>query len=353
MNVATHLLNWYAKAGRKTLPWQQPRTPYRVWVSEIMLQQTQVNTVIPYFQKFMARFPDIPSLARATEDEVFSLWTGLGYYRRARFLRQTALRVVQMHDAKLPADLDALMALPGIGRSTAGAILSLGYQQSAPILDGNVKRVLTRLFAIDTWPGETKTLTRLWDLATQLTPQLDVADYNQALMDLGALVCTRGQPNCSRCPLQTACQAYAQGNQNQLPISKPKKALPVRQGKLALLVDGQSNVLLMRRPHTGVWSGLWSFPELPDNVNIATWLDDAFTCELITQRELTPFRHTFTHFHWDLTPIYMEVQPQMLAEDKVDGAVSRWFSPKTWGSVGLPQPVQRLLQALGEGLLDE
>jgi A/G-specific adenine glycosylase len=342
MNISDQILSWYAKAGRKTLPWQQPRTPYRVWISEIMLQQTQVNTVIPYFQKFMTRFPDLPSLAAASEDEVFSLWTGLGYYRRARFLRLAAIQMVNEYDGQLPTTLDALMNLPGIGRSTAGAILSLGYQQYASILDGNVKRVLARFYGIETWPGETQTQAKLWDLASCLTPTRQVAEYNQAMMDLGALVCTRGRPACEQCPLAVDCQAYASGEPSRLPISKPKKAMPVRLGQLAILVDEDHRVLLQKRPSTGIWGGLWGFPELPDNVNIAAWVNQAFTCDLLTQEVLPSFRHTFTHFHWDLTPFYLEVRqlhPKNLA-------ALRWFAPGEWHEVGLPQPVRHLLQGL-------
>lgn len=345
MNISDKVLSWYAAAGRKTLPWQQPRTPYRVWVSEIMLQQTQVNTVIPYFQQFMARFPDLQSLASASEDDIFSLWTGLGYYRRARFLRLAAIQMVNEHDGQLPDNLDALMQLPGIGRSTAGAILSLGYQQYAPILDGNVKRVLARFYGIETWPGETQTQAKLWDLAGQLTPKHGVAAYNQAMMDLGALVCTRGRPQCERCPLAQDCKAYASGEPNRLPISKPKKAMPVRTGQLAMLVDENQHVLLVKRPATGIWSGLWAFPELPENVNIATWVKQHFACDVLAHEAFPSFRHTFTHFHWDLTPMYIEVRRATNLQVQHDVS-ARWFVPGEWHDVGLPQPVRNLLQGL-------
>lgn len=343
MNIADLMLSWYAKAGRKTLPWQQPRTPYRVWISEIMLQQTQVNTVIPYFQRFMTRFPDVFTLAAASEDEIFSLWTGLGYYRRARFLRLAAIKIVEEHGGQLPSQLEALIDLPGIGRSTAGAILSLGYETYAPILDGNVKRVLARYDGIESWPGETQTQALLWDLAGQLTPKVRVAEYNQAMMDLGALVCVRGRPLCERCPLSIGCKAYASGNPGRLPISKPKKTMPVRHGTLVILVDSDHHILLERRPSTGIWSGLWSFPELPENVNMVPWLAQNFGCDMLVQETWPQFRHTFTHFHWELTPVLVQVQRH--AKAYLDNTRTlRWFAPGTWDEVGLPQPVRQLLQ---------
>ncbi len=343
MQISPLVLSWYSASGRKTLPWQQPKTPYRVWISEIMLQQTQVNTVIPYFERFMTRFPDIKSLAASSEDEVFSLWTGLGYYRRARFLRQAAIDMMAKHQGQLPQNLEALMALPGIGRSTAGAILSLGYDVSAPILDGNVKRVLARYFGIESWPGETQTQARLWDLASQLTPKQGVASYNQAMMDLGALVCCRGRPLCESCPLADSCRAYASGNPGRLPISKPKKVMPVKQGTLLILQDKAGAVLLEKRPTTGIWGGLWSFPVLPDKVNMRAWLMQQFACEVLTETTLPGFRHTFTHFHWDLIPIHIQVQRFTASSE---AQLTRWFALENCESVGLPQPVRYLLQSL-------
>lgn len=345
MQLAKPLLTWFAKEGRKTLPWQTPRTPYRVWISEIMLQQTQVNTVIPYFQRFMTRFPDVVSLAKASEDEVFSLWTGLGYYRRARFLWQAAKVLMAEYQGELPKDLNKLMALPGIGRSTAGAILSLGYEQYAPILDGNVKRVLSRFYGIESWPGEPKTESLLWDLASQATPSKQVAAYNQAIMDLGAMVCSRGQPACGRCPLSSHCKAHASGDPSRLPISKPKKTLPVRQGTLAIIQDEQENILLIKRPATGVWSGLWSFPEIAKDVNITSWLREVFACKLNSQEILPSFRHTFTHFHWELQPCLLKVD-KLPKWQKTLSQNARWFKRDAWYEVGLPKPVRQLLDEL-------
>ena len=222
------VLTWFDLEGRKNLPWQIEPTPYRVWVSEIMLQQTQVSTVIPYFLRFMGRFPDLKRLAGATEDEVLGHWSGLGYYARARNLQKAAQSVMREHSGGLPADLDALVKLPGIGRSTAGAILSLAFGIRAPILDGNVKRVLCRYAGIEGWPGDVQTADELWQVSAALTPCERVADYTQAMMDLGATVCTRGKPACVRCPLQNACVALRTGRTGELPMPRPQKDLPVR-----------------------------------------------------------------------------------------------------------------------------
>jgi len=223
------VLHWYQKHGRKYLPWQQDRTPYRVWISEIMLQQTQVATVIPYYERFMERFPDIVSLADAKSDEVLHYWSGLGYYARARNLHKAALIVRDRYQGEFPQDFALVAELPGIGRSTAGAILSLACNQRHAILDGNVKRVLARYFMIDGWPGSTNTLNQLWNKAEQLTPKGDVASYNQAMMDLGSGICTRSKPNCLACPVNHDCQAYHQQKQAEFPNRKPKKSIPVRE----------------------------------------------------------------------------------------------------------------------------
>lgn len=344
MSFTQTILDWYVTAGRKNLPWQQPRTPYRVWISEVMLQQTQVRTVIPYFNRFMQRFPTIKHLADAHEDEVLSYWTGLGYYRRARFLHQAARIVQSEHGGELPANLDLLMQLPGLGRSTAGAILSLGFNQYAPILDGNVKRVLARHEAIDTWPGESSTLVKLWDYASSLTPHNRVAEYNQAMMDLGALVCTRSRPQCQSCPVNQTCKAYASGNPTQYPIKQLKKAMPIRQGSLVIIKNEMDAILLHRRQTGGIWGGLWCFPEWPMDGDLSHWLQQQFHCSLKSTQTLTSFRHTFTHFHWELTFIEVYVK-QMPVETQEDLQTLRWFMPGEWQQVGLPQPVSAWLQS--------
>ncbi|MDN5924371.1 MAG: A/G-specific adenine glycosylase, partial [Xanthomonadales bacterium] len=252
-SLAARLLTWHRHHGRHDLPWQQPRSAYRTWVAEIMLQQTQVQTVVPYFQRFMARFPDLPSLAAADEDDVLALWSGLGYYRRARFLHTAARICVGQYAGELPRTLEALMALPGIGRSTAGAILAQAHGQRCAILDGNVKRVLTRHAGVHGWPGDAAVEKRLWLLAEQNTPTRKVVDYTQAIMDLGATVCTRTQPRCDVCPLHEDCVAKRDGLTDTLPQRKARKPLPSRHTHMLLLVDHQGRVLLRQRDGHSVW----------------------------------------------------------------------------------------------------
>lgn len=293
------VITWYHDHGRKHLPWQQNPGPYEVWVSEIMLQQTQVLTVIHYYQRFMERFPDIFSLAAASVDEVLHYWAGLGYYARGRNLHKTAISVCQVHGGIFPDTVEGLEALPGIGRSTAGAILSLGYHQSAVILDGNVKRVLARVHAIDTWPGHPKTHQQLWVLATAHTPREQIQAYNQAMMDLGAMICTRTAPLCTKCPLTEECQAYKRGLTQQVPVSKPQKPLPTREGAMLVLMREDGAVLLQQRSSPGIWGGLWCFPERSD-----IQLDDFIISSV---EPLANSRHTFTHFRWDLSLEFMKV----------------------------------------------
>lgn len=340
------VLTWFDQHGRKDLPWQQNKTPYRVWVSEIMLQQTQVNTVIPYFLRFLHQFPDIQTLAAATEDEVLHLWTGLGYYTRARNLHRAAKIIVQNFQGQFPMTLEALQTLPGIGRSTAGAILALAHQIPATILDGNVKRLLTRLHAITVWPGETQTLAQLWEIAEHLTPTLRIADYTQAMMDLGATVCTRGKPHCTLCPLQKNCLAKQLGLEKTLPRSKPKKTLPVRQATL-LLLQNQQHVLLEKRATTGIWGGLWSLPEIE---NFVTATDIRQFCRLKFHATITElhfaesFRHTFSHFHLDILPVHvlLKAKPAKI----MDSAQQIWYNLHATQTIGLPAPVQKLLRNL-------
>ncbi|RMF13376.1 MAG: A/G-specific adenine glycosylase, partial [Gammaproteobacteria bacterium] len=257
---AHSVLQWFDRHGRHDLPWQHPRTPYRVWVSEIMLQQTQVATVIPYFERFMTAFPTLEALADATEDEVLALWAGLGYYARGRNLRRAAVQLVEEGRRTLPDTLDGLMALPGIGRSTAGAILSMGFGIRAPILDGNVKRVLCRHEAIEGWPGERRVEQQLWELSESLTPRDRVDDYTQAIMDLGATVCTRSRPACDLCPLRATCQARQKGLETVLPHPRPRRTLPERHATALILLDAEGRCLMEKRPSPGIWGGLWCPP---------------------------------------------------------------------------------------------
>ena len=257
------VLAWFDEHGRKTLPWQYNKTPYRVWISEIMLQQTQVSTVIPYFERFLQTFPTVESLAAASEDSVLHLWTGLGYYSRARNLQLAAKTIVESYAGNLPADSDELQKLPGIGRSTAGAILAIAFEKRAAILDGNVKRVMTRLHGILEWPGEKSVHDTLWKLVEKFVPVERVADYTQAMMDIGATLCVRGKPQCLRCPLQKYCVADREGIAASLPKKKTTLQLPTRQVTLLILQKNRHFVLLEKRPATGVWGGLWSLPEIP------------------------------------------------------------------------------------------
>lgn len=337
-----HVLAWFDQHGRKTLPWQQEKTPYRVWVSEIMLQQTQVSTVIPYFTRFIARFPTIDELAAANADEVLHLWTGLGYYSRARNLHKTAAIVAK--SGAFPDNVAELAELPGIGLSTAGAIVSIAFGKRATILDGNVKRVLTRLYGIQEWPGEKKTHDLLWQLAEKLTPTKRVADYTQAMMDIGATLCVRGTPLCSTCPLQKYCVAYQQGDTKNLPKKKPTVKIPTRQVTMLIAIKNGSHVLLEKRPSSGIWGGLWSLPEAP---GLLSEKEIRQACRLrfnqAPEKIVTgaSFRHTFSHFHLDITPVFFNVKEKrgkvMEAEQQI------WYNLHQPDQVGLPAPVKKLL----------
>lgn len=336
------LLNWYDQYGRTDLPWQQAPTPYQVWVSEIMLQQTQVTTVISYYQRFIKRFPDNAMLANASQDDVLSYWTGLGYYARARNLHRCAQQVAQQYEGQLPVDLDALIALPGIGRSTAGAIMALAYQQTFPILDGNVKRVLARFYAIDSWPGNKVTEQTLWQHAEALLPTKRIANYIQAQMDLGATLCTRSKPRCELCPLQIDCQAYAQGTPTAYPIAKPKKALPIRQTHWLILRADNNQVLLSQRPEKGIWGGLWCFPSFDDAAALEQHTKQ-MAISKISDQKTDSFRHVFTHFKLDIHPHYYQTKPTML-ESPSENLI--WYKIEDTLSLGLPAPVKKTLLTL-------
>jgi A/G-specific adenine glycosylase len=341
-NFAAALLNWYDLHGRKDLPWQQSPTPYHVWLSEIMLQQTQVGTVIGYYQRFIDRFPDIEKLANAGQDEVLALWSGLGYYARARNLHKTARIVRDEYHGHMPATLEQLMALPGIGRSTAGAILTLAYHQRFAILDGNVKRVLARFFAVDGWPGQKKTENQLWQLAETLLPDERIANYIQAQMDLGATLCTRSKPACQRCPLQTDCRAYDLGRQTDFPGKKPRKTIPTRQTHWLVLQNEQGEVLLEQRPQQGIWGGLWSFPETTDCSNMSQLCQQQWQLKLLSQSELSPRQHAFTHFRLDIQPHLLKCRTDGVA-DKDRG---NWYKIEDTFGLGLPAPVKSFLKSL-------
>ncbi len=334
------ILQWYDNFGRKTLPWQLNKTPYKVWLSEIMLQQTQVTTVIPYFERFIARFPDIIHLANAQQDEVLHLWTGLGYYARARNLHQAAQIIVERYNGQFPTNIDDVIALPGIGRSTAGAVLSLALKQHHPILDGNVKRTLSRYFAVEGWSGKKSVENQLWQIAAEHTPSQGVERYNQAMMDMGAMVCTRSKPKCELCPVNQHCQAKAQNRQSELPEKKPKKEKPIKKTWFAIYYHN-GEVWLEQRAQVGIWGGLFCFPEYP------TPLDDLLVSDdknIHSSQQLIAFRHTFSHYHLDITPILITLnkKPNMVME----GPRGVWYNLSNPVTVGLAAPVQKLLEAL-------
>ena len=339
---STRLLAWFDQHGRHDLPWQHPRTPYRVWLSEIMLQQTQVSVVTGYFDRFVTALPDLPALAAASHDEVMALWSGLGYYARARNLHAAAKLCVERHGGDLPRDLAALIALPGIGRSTAGAILSQAWGDRAAILDGNVKRVLSRLFGIEGWPGAPAIEKRLWVIAATLLPDARLADYTQAQMDLGATLCTRADPDCSDCPLQVHCVAFREGRVAELPSPKPGKPLPQRSTVMLLVEDQDGRVLLQRRPPTGVWAALWSLPQHDEADLAQAWFDRILRGDFTGARTEDPVLHGFSHYRLLIQPL--RITGASLRDAVGDNADLRWASRAELSAIGLPAPVRRLLE---------
>ncbi|AMO58783.1 DNA glycosylase [Endozoicomonas montiporae] len=348
---SSQVLKWFDQHGRKHLPWQKNTTSYRVWISEIMLQQTQVTTVIPYFEKFMASFPTVADLASATEDDVLHHWSGLGYYSRARNLHKAAKMVMENHAGAFPRSVELLEQLPGIGRSTAGAIASISMGIRAPILDGNVKRVLARYRAVEGWPGQSAVTKELWTIAETYTPDERGADYTQAMMDLGAMVCTRSKPSCLLCPLQTTCIAHQLGEETRFPGSKPKKDKPERAVKMLMVINQNGEVLLEKRPPTGIWGGLWGFPEIQPDENLS---DKALKLTGITLDEFeewNSFRHTFSHYHLDITPVKTFADSSRLHACQVqDDEHWHWFQPDNPSQLGLAAPVTRLLKKIKQSL---
>ena len=328
---SSSLLRWFHQHGRKTLPWQHDIHPYRVWVSEIMLQQTQVKTVIPYFERFMARFPDIHTLAAATEDQVLNLWAGLGYYARGRNLHRAAQQIVSEWNGKFPEQLSQLQSLPGLGRSTASAILAICAGQPLPILDGNVKRVLTRYCGITGYPGDKKIETQLWHKAEQFLPQKEIPDYTQAIMDLGALICLPRNPQCQVCPVQTHCVAYLTEQTAQLPTPKPKKTIPTKEVAF-VIVRYQDSVLLEKRPSQGIWGGLWCLPEFKSEAELNAFLQNRSTVILKAKT------HLFSHYRLLFTPHLVEVD-QPFCHDKNQ----QWVSLNALQDYALPSPIAALL----------
>ncbi|MCP4430798.1 MAG: A/G-specific adenine glycosylase [Gammaproteobacteria bacterium] len=342
--IAGPLLEWFERHGRHNLPWQIDRTAYRVWLSEIMLQQTQVATVIPYYYRFLDSFPTIESLADAESDRVLQHWQGLGYYARARNLHKSAQLIRDQHNGKFPESMDAVMALPGIGRSSAAAILTFAYGHSWPILDGNVKRVLARYFQVPGWYGQGKTMKQLWSLSERVTPQYKTGQFNQAVMDLGSMVCVRTKPLCEQCPLTAGCLSFKHRTQNQYPEKNPKKDKP-HKNTLMLLHRYRDQVLLYRRPPTGIWGGLWSLPEVGIADEIDMWQEKNLSLRsphLSINENM--IRHQFTHFSLDISVAVFELKT--LPSKIVDSDDCVFVSPAKIPLYGLPTPVRKILTGL-------
>ncbi|MEO7063466.1 MAG: A/G-specific adenine glycosylase [Dokdonella sp.] len=343
---ASALLAWFDQHGRKDLPWQHARNAYRVWLSEVMLQQTQVRTVMGYFDRFVVALPTLADLAAAPEDQVLALWSGLGYYSRARNLQRAAKICIEQHRGDLPREMDALSALPGIGRSTAAAILAQAFGARHAILDGNVRRVLARWHGVRGWPGMPAAQRTLWQFADAHTPHQRVADYTQAIMDLGATLCTRTRPQCTRCPVADGCIALRDGLTGVLPEAKPKRDMPTRATTMLIVRDAGGRVLLERRPPTGVWARLWSLPEVEDAASANIRLCERYAVHATGQSALQSFVHTFSHYHLHVTPHLFTGTPD--TTQVADAPDYAWYAIADLSTIGLPAPVRKLLESMEE-----
>jgi A/G-specific adenine glycosylase len=339
--LAPRLLAWFDAHGRHDFPWQLERTPYSVWVSEIMLQQTQAGTVVPFYERFMQHFPTVAALAAAPLDDVLAHWAGLGYYARARNLKSAARIVMEEHGGEVPTTFDALHALPGVGRSTAGAILAQALGAKWPILDGNVKRVLARYHAVAGWPGLPAVANELWLHAEAHTPHERVADYTQAIMDFGATLCTRSRPACTVCPLASDCAACRAGTQALHPAPRPKRERAQRHVAVLVVRAPDGRVLLERRPARGIWGGLYSLPELAADDSPREWCARMLGAAIAAERMLATIEHAFTHFDLDLAPRLLELAASPSAVMGRDDW--HWCRPGTRFDVGVPAPVAALL----------
>jgi len=346
LHFSQRINNWHQQHGRKTLPWQLDKSLYKTWVSEVMLQQTQVATVIPYFNKFMRSFPSISYLANAPIDEVLHRWTGLGYYARARNLHKSAQIIRDQFQGKFPEEFDDVIALPGIGRSTAGAILSLTLNKHFSILDGNVKRVLTRHQKIEGWTGEKKVENKLWTLADQLTPKTDTQTFNQAMMDMGAMICTRSKPKCNECPVSGDCLAFADGVMTNYPTPKAKKKIPIKTAVMLVLKNKQQSIQLIQRPPVGIWGGLWCFPEFENSETALNSLQSLGIKEYQTT-ELSTFRHTFSHYHFDISPILVEFNEQD-TQQVMEQSEQLWYNLKQPQKIGLAAATKKILSSVNK-----
>jgi len=341
-DFAAKLIAWQKQHGRHDLPWQGTRDPYAIWVSEIMLQQTQVATVIPYFQRFMARFPDVGALAGAPLDEVLRLWSGLGYYSRARNLHRAAQAIAGGHSGRFPRRFEDVAALTGVGRSTAAAICVFAFGQRHAILDGNVKRVLARYRGVKGYGGQKKVADRLWQEAERLLPRRNVEAYTQGLMDLGATVCTRSQPRCTACPVHGGCVAFQRGWVGTLPAPRPRKRLPhKRTVMLALTRAGE--VLLEKRPPSGIWGGMWCLPESARKIDLEAYCLKRFGAHVVEVEPLAPIAHGFTHFKLDIQPLRLRVSA--LAPHAAEPGVM-WLPLEEARGAAIPAPVRQILARL-------
>ena len=339
---APRLVAWQRAHGRHGLPWQDTRDPYRIWLSEIMLQQTQVQTVIPYYEKFLADFPDVRALAAAPIERVLEHWSGLGYYRRAHHLHAAAQTVVAQFAGVFPGDAHILETLPGVGRSTAAAIAVFASGARAAILDGNVKRVFARHRGIEGVPGAANVEAQLWQVAEAQLPKRDIETYTQALMDLGATVCTRARPNCAACPVAHDCVAFNQNRIGELPSPRPRKALPHRELRV-LLIEHGGEILFERRPPLGIWGGLWSLPELPLDADVRAAVKSRYAAEVTVRDELPTIAHGFTHFALTLHPQRVSAR-RWPSRAEAPGTI--WLTPADARGAALPAPIKKLMRTL-------
>lgn len=338
-DFSSRVIAWQHQHGRHTLPWQTSRDPYRIWVSEVMLQQTQVGTAIPYFLRFIARFPDVYSLANATEDRVLQVWSGLGYYSRARNLHKAAQHVVAHYGGVFPQATACIETLPGVGRSTAAAIAALAFGKTHAILDGNVKRVLARHAGVSGWTSDKPVENQLWALAESLLPQVEIEAYTQGMMDLGASLCTRRRPSCSICPVSADCVGLNQGRLADLPTPKPKKTLPEKQVQMLILMD-RDQILLEKRPSSGIWGGLLSFPEIEPHTDPLEYCQHQLGFKVSESNPLPVLKHSFTHFRLNISPLLIRVTtptPMIVSPQR------RWLTKGDALKAAVPTPVRSLL----------
>ena len=338
-HFSQQLISWQKQHGRHGLPWQGTRDAYRIWLSEIMLQQTQVATVIPYYARFLARFPTLAELASASEDEVLRLWSGLGYYSRGRNLLRAALIVAEKFNGEFPRNFADILALPGVGRSTAAAISAFAFGERRAILDGNVKRVFARHFGVAGFPGDKRVETKLWEQAERALPKTNIETYTQALMDLGATLCLRSRPLCAACPISATCVANRENRIHELPSPRPKKIVPEKSTTM-LLIGHNGEVLLEKRPPTGVWASLWCFPELANGISAENFCRERFGLEIETRRPWDVLQHGFTHFKLSITPRPVVVRSQDTHAGE-PGVV--WLSVEDALGAAIPKPVRALL----------